>query len=90
MMIATRILLDVAVFISLVLLPWWMTVLLVFVLLWYFPHFYEAIVAGFIIDSLYSAPLSSFGGFQLIFTLGSVFLFGIVEYTKTKVRWYDN
>jgi len=49
-------------------LPWWLVIILGLVLVFYFNNFYEFIVAGLILDSLYG-NIVSIDNFYFIFTL---------------------
>jgi len=58
-------------------LPWWLVIILGLVLIFYFNNFYEFIVAGLILDSLYGSLVSVenfYFIFTLIFTIVTVFL----------------
>jgi hypothetical protein len=50
-----RLLLFVAVFLSIVFLPWWLSLLVMVSLAYYFPLYIEIIFFGFIFDSLFLA-----------------------------------
>ena len=84
-----RIALDLLLLIGLFVFPWWASMLVVLVLLFYFKHFYEAIAAGIILDALYAAPIGTLSDFQLVFTLGAIVFVGVVAYIKTKIRLYE-
>ena len=84
-----RILFDITLLIGLFVFPWWLSALVVLFGLFYFPYFYEAIGAGVVLDGLYAQPVGTFGGFQLVFTLGAVLSVIIVAFLKTKIRLYE-
>jgi hypothetical protein len=49
-----RLIFDIAVFVSVFTLPWWLTFILVVVGIFMFAHFYEFIVAGSIVYALHA------------------------------------
>jgi hypothetical protein len=50
---AQRIVFDIFLVISLLLMPWWATLGVAFILLLYFPSFYEILFVGVFLDILY-------------------------------------
>ncbi|HEY4490058.1 MAG TPA: hypothetical protein VJC12_02275 [Candidatus Paceibacterota bacterium] len=50
-----RIFIDILLFVSVFIAPWWFTVILGFILVFLFENFYEVLIIGLIIDSLYGA-----------------------------------
>lgn len=78
-----RCLLAVALFISAVMLPWWVTGLVALVALSLSPA-EEVLLAGLIIDVLYGAPLPTFAGIEYAATI----LAGILYVVGYLVRMY--
>ena len=74
---------------SILMFPWWVTVLLVGASILLFERFYEAIVWGALSDLLYGVPLYFFFNIQAVFTILFSVLFLLGEYIKKNVRWYD-
>lgn len=50
-----RLLMFIGVFLSIVFLPWWLSLLVMVVLAFYFPLYIEIIFFGFIFDNLFLA-----------------------------------
>ncbi len=80
---------DILLLFSIIVMPWWLTVLFVIVLLFYFESFYEAIIAGFLIDFTYSIPTELLFGFRFIFTALFVILFLLSGPLKRRLRYYS-
>ena len=85
-----RIILDLLLFLSILLfVPWWATVFFAVVLAFYFKHYYELIVVGFIIDALYGIPQIWFFNIEILFGLISIFTYIFIEFLKKKIRYYN-
>jgi len=69
-------------------MPSWVTLLLALFLVFHFDVYYEAILAGFILDSMYSVSTEVFNNFQLIYTTILLFLFGVSIPLKKVLRSY--
>jgi len=82
-----RIICGLVLFLGIFFLPWWGTVLLVFVFTILFKWFWEGVVAMFFIDSLYSLPLAKFSSHFGIFTVSAIIFLLIIENLKTKIRF---
>ncbi len=81
---------DVIFFIFLFIFPWWINVILAFIGIFIFKDFYEFIISGIIIYSLYIIP-----GNNLITSLISFFAIIIVLYIsiqilRRKIILYNN
>ncbi len=81
---------DVIFFMSLFIFPWWLGVLLAFIGIFIFKDFYEFIISGIIIYSLYIIP-----GNNLITSLISFFTITVVLYIsiqilRRKIILYNN
>lgn len=63
-----RIFISLIFLISSFILPWWLVIILGLILAFYFNNFYEFIIAGLILDSLYGGIIS-IEKFYFIFTL---------------------
>lgn len=55
-----RALFDIILFLSLFLLPWWVSVILAVAGIFFFVEYYEFMIAGVILYSLYSVPEVAF------------------------------
>ncbi len=63
-----RIILSLVFLLSAFILPWWLVIVFGLILVFYFNNFYEFILAGLILDTLYGGVVS-FENFYFIFTL---------------------
>jgi len=81
---------DIILLISAIVFPWWFTVPLAFGLSFRFHKFYEIILAGLVIDLLFSTPLNIFLDFHFIFTAGAILALIIIESSKKYLRFYSN
>jgi hypothetical protein len=79
-----RIIAGIFIFLALVLLPWWMTFIFLLIAVIYFNFYYEAVFAGFLLDSLYGSP-NFFSKF--IFTLIFGLLILVIEFLKKRLRF---
>lgn len=77
----TRLLFSVGLFIAAFILPWWLTVLITLAALFYFPHFYEAVCIGLILDAVYGSYVL-FSSFSYAMTLAAL----ILVFMVTKIR----
>lgn len=84
-----RVILDLALLGVLFFLPWYCGVILAAILLVTFKHYWEVIIAGLILDALYSLSgvniYTHFGLFTVIFSA----LFAVSEIIKPKLRFYS-
>lgn len=63
-----RIIFSLVFLLSVFILPWWLVIILGLVLVFYFNNYYEFIIAGLILDSLYG-NIISIDNFYFLFTL---------------------
>jgi hypothetical protein len=84
-----RITCDIALFISIFLLPWWLSISFATVLLFYFDSYIEAVIAALLLDLLYGAPLPVLFGFRFVFTISVGILFLAMEPLKKRLRMYN-
>lgn len=82
-----RIILNISLLISILFLPWWVSILLGILILFLY-KFYEIIIWGIFADSLY-ASIDGFFGIQFIFTLTFTFLFLISILMKKRIIFYN-
>lgn len=85
-----RIIFDLALFLSLFLLPWWITAILAFSGMFIFRQFYEFIIVSLIIYSLFSYSSDRIIASSLWYTLIICSLFIIVQYVKGNMILYKN
>jgi hypothetical protein len=80
-----RTILALALFFSLIFMPWWFSALLMCFGLLFFQPYYEALIAAFILDTLYGSPDGSFlESFPV--TLFACFLFLLSFWVREYVR----
>lgn len=78
-----RILLSLAVVMSILYFPWWMTLILCVILLIRYPA-YELIAYGLFADALYAPP----SGIQYLFTFTFFLLLCVSFVIKSKIIFY--
>jgi len=81
-----RSLYAVALSIGVFFLPLWMTVVIALGGVFLFDSYYEVMVAGLLIDLLYSSPTPLLYNVTYIGTIGGLFLFGVNTYSKKFLR----
>jgi len=79
-----RITANVVLFLSILFLPWYLSLIFAFLFLFVFHFFIEFIVFAFIIDMLFGI-----GGVPM-FGLYAIGIFVVVLFFKTKLRFYKN
>lgn len=83
-----RIGIDCLLLISAFFFPWWVTMLGAVVATFYFRSYYEIVVLGLIIDSLYNASVPRFYGIQYVLTFAAIFFVFISHIIKERLRFY--
>jgi len=83
-----RVIFDTLLFISLFVLPWWINIFFVLIGIFLFNNFYEFIISGVIFFSLYAAPSNRMISSPIIFSLGIVGLYIIIQYVKSNIIFY--
>ncbi len=58
----------VGLLLSILFLPWWLTVIIVLLCFFRFRWFFEGVVAGLLMDLLYGVPVPDLQGIPFIFT----------------------
>ena len=84
-----RIIVDLFIFFSIFLLPWWVSLLLALSASFYFSHFIEIIFIGGTLDALYGSGFSSFE-FPYFFLLGTIVIFYGVQSLKKRLIMYED
>ena len=88
-LIIGRIVADVLLFSAVLFAHWAVVVLMGLVCLIAFPRFYEAVIAGVLLDLLYGAPIPKFLNITVIFTVTTLVMYFVVTRFKTQLRSYD-
>jgi len=72
---------GIILFLSIIILPWWVSALFAIFLLYYLKHFNEIIIFGLIMDIYYGQSTYYFTLFALILLLSSFFI-------KKRLKFY--
>ena len=65
-----------------IMMPWWVSLLFLSAAIFYFPKYYEAVFAAFLMDVLYAAPEPKFFGFLFVSTAAAILILILAEYAK--------
>lgn len=84
--IKNRIALDFFLIISIAIFPWWFSLLLISFGFFFFNFFYEALLFGIMIDSLYTAASKIFFGVPFATLVIIFILFLFVDWFKKELR----
>lgn len=79
---------DIALFASILFLPWWASALLALAFLFTFESYVEALMAGFLADALYGTGEGKFLGAEYVMTLAAAAAFFMSLYLKSVLRYY--
>lgn len=85
-----RVSVDIVIVISIFFFPLWASFALIIAALFYFKNFYEAIVAGVLLDMLYGVPLERFFNIQWATTLLFLFAYFTINYIKRYTRFHES
>jgi hypothetical protein len=86
MLLTARIFFNIILFLSVFFLPWWISILLGLIFVFIFSEYYEIIVLGLLLDSLYSET----GSFKsALFTLAAVVVFIVAFEIRKRMRIYS-
>ncbi|HZS42942.1 MAG TPA: hypothetical protein VFA52_01855 [Candidatus Paceibacterota bacterium] len=85
-----RLIIDLLLLLTIFLGPWWLSLLLLLMPLFYFsrPPFYEALFVGFLLDILYGLGEDRVFLFSLIFTTTTFILLIAINLFKTRLKYY--
>ena len=83
-----RIALDLILFLSLFATPWWVSLIIALAGIFFFTHFYEIVVAGFIMDIVYGTPNASFFGIHFLSSIVAILLLVIGAFIKKRMIFY--
>jgi len=81
-----RFIADCALFVGVLLLPWWVVLILGSLFFIVFESYYELLFVGLLSDVLYAAPRMSFGGFEAMHVMVGIVLFVCLFFIKKRVR----
>jgi hypothetical protein len=84
-----RVLTNILLIFAVAMAPWWIVAGVVLVSLFAFRYFYEALVAGIALDSLYGAPRVMFGVRVFVFLAAFALALVLIEVAKTLMRMFE-
>jgi hypothetical protein len=85
---AQRICYDILLFISVLFLPFYISIVLGIVGMFYFSFYIESVIFFGISDLLHGAPVAKFHNFEFILFTSSALGLLVVEFSKTKLKFY--
>lgn len=83
-----RALFDVLLLLVAFLAPWWVAMTAALAAAFAFPAYYELVVLGLILDSLYNAPVARFHSFQFVLAASALVALVAVEAIKRRTRFF--
>ncbi len=81
-----RIVTILLILLSVLILPWYITIMFSILAAFYFERFYEFILIAFFLNSLYVGSGFSWDGY--LFIILATFIFIFIEWIKTKLVFY--
>jgi hypothetical protein len=87
-MIIKRVIFDIVLFVSVLIFPWWISIFMLFVGIFIFDRYYEFILFGLIIFSLYSIPTPRIISSPIFFSSIVVFLYILIQHTRSNMILY--
>ncbi len=84
--VSKRITADIILLLSVLFLPWWVTIILALALTFYFEFYYEFIIAAILIDMLYGVPQEWSFNLPLEYSIFSIVVFMLIQWVKTRLR----
>ncbi|MEK7105827.1 MAG: hypothetical protein AAB895_00535 [Patescibacteria group bacterium] len=85
-----RVIFDIVLFISVFTMPWWLTVILAFVGIFSFKHFYEFIIVGIVMYSLFAIPGTNFISNPVYVSLIIGIVYIGIQYLRSNMIIYNN
>ncbi|OGI59433.1 hypothetical protein A3C60_00490 [Candidatus Nomurabacteria bacterium RIFCSPHIGHO2_02_FULL_37_45] len=83
-----RILAFLVLLLSILFMPFWVSVILAFMGMVYFPLFLEAVFLFLLSDLLYGAREAKLGGMIFVSFIITVVVFILIEFLKKKLKFY--
>lgn len=81
-----RIVFDFFLICAIFYLPWWLVAVIAVFGIFYFHSYYEVLVAGILLDILYSVSGNEFSVFSVLGFLTAIILFVAIERIKCELR----
>lgn len=85
-----RVIFDIILILSVFIMPWWVSALLALGGIFVFKQFYEFIIAGIIMYSLYAIPEGNRMSSPFWFSLSISLIYIIVQFSKRHIILYKN
>lgn len=82
-----RIVVNIGLLVSAFFMPWWFTMALALCAALYFSSYYEIVVLGIILDSLYNASIPRFYHIQFVLTYGAIIVIVISIILRERLRF---
>lgn len=83
-----RVLLDIVIFVSVFIFPWWIGITMLLVGIFIFNRYYEFIFFNLFIFSLYAIPAIRIISSPIFFSVIIVFLYILIQYSKNSIILY--
>lgn len=85
-----RLVADLIVFFSLLYMPWWATLILAILCLFMFEHYFEILIVGVALDSLYNTAWHGYTNVQFILSAICLIVYVISFPLKRRLTLYRN
>jgi hypothetical protein len=85
-----RVFFDICLFLSILILPWWITALLAFAGIFIFAQFYEFLGAGAMMYALYATAGTRIISSPLWFGVMLILIFAIIQISRRYIILYKN
>lgn len=83
-----RIIFDIVVFISVFILPWWLSLIVILVGIFVWPYFFESFILAIFLDGFHGISGISFHGHNAFFVLLVSVFFIVSMFLKTRLKFY--
>jgi hypothetical protein len=81
-----RLFIDILILFGLLVIQWWIVLPIAIFFTFRFKNYYELIIYGFVLDSLYAVPMPYLYNIELIFSIVCTTIYLIVELLKPQLR----
>lgn len=86
-MLIARTLVSIGLIFSILILPWWISAVFLFVSLFYFSFYIEGVVIALVYDTIFSVPVDYFWNIEYVVTAGATLLLGFFYVLKKRLFW---
>ena len=84
--IVIRLVFGIVLVLSGLFYPWWVILWVAIIGALLFDTYYEALIAGVVLDLLYASPAAYIFDIPLLFTVGGIMVFGLNVFSKKYLR----